>query len=149
MLLIADRQEIAKALNFGNYPVLGVDLENKPYPDEAYVKGCWVNVAWDKAGYEGMSSECQLVISNGKYELLNYGCMMKASYGLYDFLKDVERANYPMIHKGQVVAVAHYSKPNDMFMVRMMQVSERINIHSQVVAELVDVPDDFKLKEVR
>ena len=147
-MIIGERKEIAKAINFGNYPVLSIDLDNRPYGGD-YVVGGKVNVAWDKAGYEGMDSECDLVISDGKYKLLGHGAMLSAHYGIDDFLANVNRANNPMVHKGQVVAVAHYSKSNGGFFVRMMQVSDRISVLSQVVAELVDVPEDFKLKEVR
>lgn len=145
---IMDRQEIAKAINFGHYPVLSIDMDDMPY-GKGFVRGEEVNVAWDKAGYEGMVSECQLVISDGKYKLLGSGVMLKANYNVFDFIDQVKKANNPVVRKGQVVAVAHYSRKSEVFFVRMMRVSDRISIHSQMVAELVDVPDDFKLKEVR
>ena len=33
MKYLTDRTEIGKAINFGKYPVLFINRENRPYPD--------------------------------------------------------------------------------------------------------------------
>ena len=61
MKYLKDRTEIAKAMNFGKYPVIKIDIRNKPAKDYAsesdYAVGDKVRVAWDKAGYEGMTAK--------------------------------------------------------------------------------------------
>lgn len=149
--LLMERTEIAKAINFCKYPVLSIDLENQPYKDDiaaagrkdTYVKGCECRVAWDHADsrYAGMTSKCQLIIENGEYKLTSWGCMLTADYTLFDFLESVKVANTPLVHKGEIVAVAHYSKISGVKFVRLMQVSKRIDTNCQVVATLNPIED--------
>ena len=132
---------MAKALNFGKYPVLSVDLDNKPHENENFVIGCNCRVAWDRSDkrYEGMSSKCRLEISDGKYILSSGGGCLKADYCIDDFLENVKNANTPLVHKEQVVAVAHYSRKLGIMFVRLMKVSARIDVLCADVATLEPV----------
>lgn len=135
-MIYTERTEIARLLNFGKYPVLEVNMDNVKYDGEL-IKGGNVKVAWDKKdGYAGMTSECELVITNGKYQLMCGGCCLKASYNIVDFISDVNRAILPTIHKNQVVAVAHYSMEGDVYFVEMKKVSEHIDVFCMVLGEL-------------
>ena len=60
MKYLTDRTEIGKAINFGKYPVLFINRENRPYPDVGsdYSIGCKVRVAYDN-GMEGMTTRAQ------------------------------------------------------------------------------------------
>lgn len=148
---LMERTEIAKAVNFCKYPVLSVDLENQPYKDElavagrkdTFVKGCECRVAWDHADsrYTGMTSKCELIIENGEYKLTSGGCMLKADFTVNDFLEDIKAANAPLVHKGETVAVAHYSNISGIKFVRLMRVCERIDRNCQVVATLNPIED--------
>ncbi len=149
--ILMERTEIAKALNFCKYPVLSIDLENQPYRNDiaaagrkdTYVKGCKCRVAWDHKSpqYAGMTIKCELVIENGEYKLTSWGCMLKADYTLNDFLENVKAANTPLVHKGETVAVAHYSQVSGIKFIRLMRVSERIDTNCQVVATLKPIED--------
>lgn len=150
MRILTEKKEIAHALNLGKYPVLSINLddtEQNPYRDESYVKGCRTRVAWDSNNprYEGMATDGYVYIetyeSESKYGISGRGACLKANFGLEDVLNDVDRANSPLVHKGQVVAVVHYSKKQRYYFVRMMRVSDRIDIHCSTVATLKDIDE--------
>jgi len=155
MNVITERHEIGITMNLGKYPVIGLDMDNKPYKEcDGFIVGSKVKVAWDRKDpkWEGMTSRCKLVVGEGKYQLkyqLNSpGCCLSADFTVYDFIKDVENANTPLVHKEQIVAVAHYSKSNGVKFLRMMKVSTRIDTQCMTVATLEDLNDE-EMKEVR
>lgn len=141
--LLFERTEMAKALNFGKYPVLSVDLDNKPYPSESYVIGCNCRVAWDSSNsqYEGMTSKCWLEIRDGQYILSRGGTCLKIDYCMDDFLAEVKNANTPLVHKGQVIAIAHYSRELNLKFVRLMKMSDRIDVQCADVAALEPIEE--------
>lgn len=139
--VLLERTDIAKALNFGKYPVLSIDIDNVPCKeDPSYMLGCNCRVAWDKEGYEGMSSRCQLDLYNGKFSLISGGACLKSSYDYEDFIKDVESANTPLVHKGQEVVIAMYSSKLKTYIgVKVLKVSDRIDTNCITVATLEEV----------
>ena len=109
-MYVTDRKEIGKAINFGKYPVLFINRENRPYPEYGgdYSIGCKVRVAYDN-GMEGMTTRGNIFFSNenGRDSLAisSRGSMLKASFGRSDVLDMVEWAQAPVVHKGQTVVV--------------------------------------------
>lgn len=149
MNIITERHEIGITMNFGKYPVIGLDMSNT-YEDWDFIIGSKVRVAWDRKDpkWEGMASRCELVVSRGKYKLNSHGCCLSADFSVDDFIEDVENANAPLVHRDQIVAVAHYSKSIGTKFVRMMKVSSRIDTQCMTVATLEDLNDE-EMKEVR
>lgn len=137
MRVLTKREEVAKVLNFGKYPVLVLNLDKKP--EEDYSVGEKVRVAWDSNRYEGMTSRCELVVEKGQYSLMQGGTCLKANWGMDDFLEDLINANAPLVHSEEIVAVAHYSKQVNIKSIRMMKVSDYINVHCMTVATLEDI----------
>lgn len=144
-MVISERHEIGITMNFGKYPVIGLNIENKPYaewPD--YIVGGKVRVAWDRNDplYEGMTSRCELVVDDGKYHLERGACCLKAEFTVADFVNDIENASTPLVHGNQIVAVAHYSKKIGLKYIRMMKVSGHVDIHCAIVASLQDLNEE-------
>ena len=141
MMYLTNRQEIATAMNFGQYPVLTINLENRPYEDSDYARGCRVRVAWDHSErrYAGMTTHGVLYIENGRLEISGEGAMLSASFGYRDVMEMAAEANVPVVHKGQVVVVVMELPSKETCMVRVMKVSPRINIHCQTVCHLEDL----------
>ena len=151
MNIITERHEIGITMNLGKYPVIGLDMDNKPYKEhDNFIIGSKVRVAWDRKDpkWEGMTSRCELMVDEGKYHLNSHGCCLSAKFTVNDFIEDVENANTPLVHKEQIVAVAHYSKSNGVKFLRMMKVSPRIDTQCMTVATLEDLNDE-EMKEVR
>ena len=67
---------------------------------------------------------------------------MSDNYTIDDFVYDVKRANTPLVHKGQIVAVAHYSKKLHKIYVVIMKGSEKINIQCITVATFKHLESD-------
>lgn len=139
-IIILGKEKMAEAINFCKYPVLSINLDNKPYADEDFIIGCECRVAWDKddGQYNGMTTTCTLQVESGRYYLSSHGTMLKAHYSVDDFIDNIRRANLPLVHKGQLIAVAHYSKELEFMFVRLMRVSEKIDVSCQTVAILED-----------
>ena len=143
-MYITDRKEIGKAINFGKYPVLFINRENRPYPEYVgdYSIGCKVRVAYDR-GPSGLTTRGNLFFSNenGRDELAisSRGSMLKAGFGRSDVLNAVEWAQAPVVRKGQTVGVVEDWPSEGKCSVRLMKVPDRIDVHCQTVAVLQDI----------
>lgn len=141
MKFLTDRQEIAMAINFGKYPVLSIDRDNRPYESSDYAKGCRTRVAWDHSNprYAGMTTHGNLYYENGKYAISSEGGMLTASFGYSDVMRMVTEANAVVVHKGQTVVVVENWSTQKMCRVRVMKVSDRIDTQCMTVATLEDI----------
>lgn len=145
MMYLTDRHEIAAALNFGKYPVLTLNVENRPFEGRRYAKGCRVRVAWDSPDrrYEGMTTHGELVMDeDGTLKITGEGSCLHAGFGYSDVMKLAAEANTPVVHKGQTVVVVLEIRSTKTCMVRVMQIGDHVDKHCQVVTHLHDVEDD-------
>lgn len=150
MKYLTDRTEIAKAINFGKYPVLTLNRENQPYKDlyedteySDYAVGCRVRVAWDRKDprYEGMTTHGNIYIEKGKIGISGEGACLSSSFGYTDVMKMAAEANTPIVHAGQTVVVVEEIPSKKFCTVRLMKVSDRIDIHCTTVATLNDIEE--------
>lgn len=143
-MYITDRKEIGKAINFGKYPVLFINRENRPYPEYVgdYSIGCKVRVAYDR-GPSGLTTRGNLFFSNenGRDELAisSRGSMLKAGFGRSDVLNAVEWAQSPVVQKGQTVVVVEDWPSEGRCTVRLMRVPDQIDVNCITVAVLQDL----------
>lgn len=102
MKTITNRTEIAKALNFGKYPVLVIDKANTiTLGDEVCgYRGSKVRVAWNYQG-ETYYSQCELNWYGDTKKLsITQGCVcISNSFGSSDILEMVEYANAPILDR--------------------------------------------------
>lgn len=148
MMYLTDRTKIAAAINFGEFPVLSINIENRPFEGSNYAKGCRVRVAWDNPEYKGMTTHGELFMEDdGRLGITGEGAMLTASFGYRDVMKMAAEANVPIIHKGQTVVVVMDIPSITTCLVRVMRVPDRIDARCQVVAYLED-PDNELEKEV-
>ena len=143
-MYVTDRKEIGKAINFGKYPVLFINRENRPYPEYVgdYSIGCKVRVAYDR-GPSGLTTRGNLFFSNenGRDELAisSRGSMLKAGFGRSDVLNAVEWAQSPVVQKGQTVVVVEDWPSEGRCTVRLMRVPDQIDVNCITVAVLQDL----------
>lgn len=144
MMCLTERTEIACAMNYGEYPVLTINLENRPYEGSDYARGCRVRVAWDHSDrrYAGLTTHGALYIENGRLEISGEGAMLSASFGYSDVMRLAAEANVPVVHRGQVVVVVMEMPSRQTCVVRVMRISPRINIHCQTVCHLEDLNEE-------
>lgn len=142
MKCLTDRKEIAKAMNFGKYPVLVLDLDNNcGFEGGRYCQGQRVRVAWDHKDpqYAGMTTQGNIYMEDGRIAISGNAACLHADFGYYDVMDMAAWANAPVVHKGETVVVVMKSEKAKTCVVRMMKVSDHINIHCMTVARLEDI----------
>ena len=141
MKFLTERTEIAKAINFGKYPVLYINLENRKYEGSDYAVGCRVRVAWDHKDkrYEGMTTHGNLYIENGRYGISAEGGCLHADFGYHDVIKMKDEAAAVVVHKCQEVVVVEDWPSKKQCRVRMMKVSDWIDTQCMTAARLEDL----------
>lgn len=149
MKYLTERREIAMAINFGKYPVLRLNLSNRPArnyaPDSDFCVGDPVRVAWDKPGHEGMTTRGKVYFSDGRYAI-DQGCaVLKNTFTRNDIIEDYEWSHAPLVHAGQVVVLIIDNPDRKKCEVALMKVSEQINIHCSTVARLLELDEEVKL----
>jgi len=143
MKYLTDRQEIARAINFGKHPVLILNMENRPFEESDYARGCNVRIAWDDPNreYEGMTSRGTVIHTEGKIQISGHGTMLKADFGREDVLEMVEWANTPLIHKGDTVVLVQDWPSKKMCTVQLMKMPNNFDKHCMVMATLAPVEE--------
>lgn len=143
-MYLTDRQDIGKAINFGKYPVLFINRENRPYPEFGgdYSVGCKVRVAYS-IWPDGITTRGNLFFSDedgkSKLAISSRGSMLKAGFGRSDVMEMVEWAQAPVVRKGQTVVVVEDWPSEKRCTVRLMKVPNQIDVHCQTVAVLQDI----------
>lgn len=142
---LTERQEIGKAMNFGKYPVLWMDIGNpkKVITEGDHYTGC-------KARFAYQTRSCGELIYSGTLDmyadeqkpevryapwlwdhihLSSWGSCLKADFGYGDVIEDLENAMAPMIQPGQEVIVVFKNEVKKSVSVRKMVTSSRVDPH--------------------
>lgn len=105
MEFITERTAIAKALNFGKYPVLTIDLKDR---DEYGLVGCKVRVDFGNfSDGEKFYEHAELRVYKDEKVLTfsSYGCCLDANFGYSDIAEMLEYANAPIIKPDQEIII--------------------------------------------
>lgn len=135
MKILTTAKGMAKAMNFGKYPVLRMNMDTK--------EGSKAVVLGKSDRYGELRYRCTLSIDfykegDGLLYLSTEASCIKAEYSWKDHLEDAEFANAPVISPDQVVAVYVYSAEARLGYVRLVK-SEKIDVHCQVATMLKDI----------
>jgi hypothetical protein len=113
MKKIVSREEFAKLVNFGKYPVLNVDMNQEGFMNEIF-DGCKVKVdfGYFKTGERYLEAgEFKYYKKENKFYVANYGTCISNRFCYEDAMEAVENAQAPLIDEGQeVVIVVNNSK---------------------------------------
>ena len=151
--ILTERTQMARAINFGKYPVLSIDLANTIEMFKGEVcgfRGCPIRVPWDYQG-ETYYERCQLKYfkDTKKFYISNSGCCIKNSFGYSDIEEMTEYANAPILDKNQeFVLVIYNSKKRSYFNPIILKTSNYKDIHCSSVLsidftiELEEAKDD-------
>lgn len=118
MKVLTDRREMARALNFGKYPVLTYDIDNKK-GSKAVVGELKTEhgvARYDCTLYQGYEKE-----DDGIFWLMTHSAMLTATVGVHDWLKNAEFANAPLILPNTEVAILMYSKQFDFAVIKIVK----------------------------
>ena len=108
MKLITERKELAKAINFGRYPVLKIDLADT---DDYGLKGCRVRI--DAGTFRSgdphiIKARLRVYRDENKLTTSSSGACLHDSFTYHDDYEMAENAYAPLIRPDQDVVVAVY-----------------------------------------
>lgn len=139
MKLLKDRAEFAKAINFGKYPVLKIDLADS---DDYGLKGC--NVRIDAGTYrtgERHFVRAKLRVYRDEKRLTtSAGCVcLHADFTYSDYVEDVENAMAPIIHADEDVVVAVYDSRREIpYAAMIVHTGKRVDSHCSTPLDFED-----------
>lgn len=148
MKYLTERTEIAKAMNFGKYPVLFIDRDNRPYdtPDHRsdFCVGSKCRLDWEHSNprYADMTARCELYYSDSRYHLSQGAGCLHADFGRRDVLEMVEWARVPLVRCGQIVVVVEDFSLQKICRVRMMKIANHKNLNCSTVTSLHDIEEN-------
>lgn len=141
MVYLTDRQQIAKAMNFGKYPVLYINRETPKQGYDGLYEGDAVKTATPSSNYPDSHERGNLIFADGKYEITGIGSCLHSDFGRSDVLESYQWAKAQTVHRGDhVVIVEDYPKIG-MVKVHVMRVSH-VTKFCQTAATLKEV-DEF------
>lgn len=105
--ILTNRQDMAKALNFGKFKVLTYNVDTE--------KGSTGKVIKSTRRYGDMERQGTLycgkqTADDGIFYLINRPAMLTATVSVYDWLRSADDANSPVIYEGNLVAILVYSE---------------------------------------
>jgi hypothetical protein len=113
---ITNRQEFGKKVNFGECPVVKIDLNQKAFGDVLF-KGDKVRVDFGRfnTGERFLAGgEILYNIEENKIEVANYGVCLSSRFSYEDAMEKVEYGQAPIINDGdEVVIIIHNSLTKD------------------------------------
>ena len=116
MKTITNRQDFGTKVNFGEYPVIKIDMSQKPFMDTIY-HGDKVRVDFGhyRSGHRNLGcGELIYNIKDNTYEIASYGICLTKDFCYEDAMEQVEYSQAPIINEGdKVVIVLYNSKEKD------------------------------------
>jgi hypothetical protein len=118
MKILTDRKDIAKALNFGKYPVLTYNLDTN--------KGSTAVATKESTNYGTMRYKCTLyrdkiTEGDGIFYLMTHASIISSHVSIHAYIRDAEYANAPVIKSDTEVAILLYSEKTDIAYVQIVK----------------------------
>ena len=150
-VFLTDRREIGKAMNFGKYPVLSMDI-GRMLPDYNAYEGCKANVVSHTDSHGDLIYTGTLIMFGEdqteevqkfpqfwtNIRLKSYGACLKSDFGYDDVISDMKNAQAPFIKPNQEVIVVFDNCIQRCCYVRKMIVSSRFDPHCSTMLMLVN-----------
>lgn len=144
MKYLKNRQEVAKAMNFGKYPVLRINRETPKEGYKDYFVGDLVKVMTPSKSHPDLYATGTLYWSEGKYGVMTDCTCLHDDFGYYDVKEMLARAQDPVLHAGETVVVVEDYPNLRSCTVHMMKVSDHVNGFVYPCCTLVEIPEDEK-----
>lgn len=113
---IKNREEFARCVNFGEYPVIKIDMNQKAFMDTIY-HGDKVRVDFGKfkTGERYLDGgELIYNIKDNRFEISSWGSCLSARFCYEDAMERVEYSQAPIIDEGdEVVIIVHNSETKE------------------------------------
>jgi len=127
MKMLKDRHELAKAINFGKYPVLRIDLADS---DEYGLKGCKVRIdagTFRTGEPHFVEAELRVYRDEKKLVLSAGGTILKSDFTYFDYVHMLDRAQAPLIHADEEVVIGIYdSRTKNAFAALLVRTGKKV-----------------------
>lgn len=137
MQILKERTEIAKATNFGKYPVICIDVSDR---DEYGIRGTKVRIdngTFDSGDPYFINARIRTYIDENCLTTVAGGCSITQSVSYLDYMEMVEYANTPIIKADQEILVVLYnSKIKYIHCPVILKTGSRVNASCQTPLEL-------------
>ena len=137
MKKLTERTEIAKAINFGEYPVIKIDVSNR---DEYGIKGTKIRIdnGTFKSGNKYFVNAVIRAYDDEKCLTTSaYGSVLKNAIGYSDYLEMVEYANAPVVKANQEIVIFLYNSiTKDIYQPVIIKTGNRVDAHCSTPLEL-------------
>lgn len=143
--MIDGRQGWAYVCNSGNVVVLEADMDKKQKYEDFKVFDK-VRVGYTHRDFSG-TIETTLEAEKGVWTLGSGGTMLKGDFNFYDKLESIKASNYPKVEEGSLVAVALYSKENEIASLLLFKVG-KVDTNCMTVAKLNPLNDE-EMEEIK
>ena len=144
MLYLKDRQVIARAMNFGKYPVIRIDRETPKNGYDGFFEGDLVKVMTPSSRYQDLYEVGNLYYCDGKYAISSHMVGLHADFGYSDVIEQLQIAQAPVVHDGDIVVVIEDYPKTRTCAVRIMQICH-VTSFTYPCASLKDVDEDFQI----
>ena len=147
--MIGGRQGWAYICNSGKYVILEANHTiEQEYENYYKWKDQKVRIAWNYNGYEHYDNAFLAwdgQHSEDKFEFTGGGAMLKDSFNMSDALEMIDNANAPIVHGGDVIAIAHIYE--DSVALSLYRVG-KVDIHCYTRATMTMLSED-EMQEIK
>ena len=147
--ILNERSEIAVAINFGFWPVLGIDLDIPQEYDDFRTYGMCNLLHQSRSGKAPFYVKGQLVSENGEFAIDGFGATLTNDFSASDVYEMIRESSWPKIKPGEIVVLATCSRRLNIKFVMFKRVSRRTDIHCFTMAHLEDLTDEEMQDVVR
>jgi hypothetical protein len=129
MKYLTDRQEIARAMNFGRYPVIRIDMENHIPGYDGLFKGDPVKVMTPTSRYPDLYETGTLMYYDHAYYIRTDCACLSDDFGYQDVMDMLRIAQAPVIHAGDTVIIIEDHPKKRLCKVHMMKAGDRVDVN--------------------
>lgn len=140
MKKLTERTEIAKAINFGKYPVIKIDISDR---DDYGIKGTKVRI--DNGTFSSgekyfVNAEIRAYDDDKHLTTTAFGSSLKKTISYGDYIEMVEYANAPIIKPNQEIVIFLYNSiTKDIYTPMIIKTGNRVDANCVTPLELEKV----------
>lgn len=150
MKYLTERTEIAKALNFGKYPVIKLDVTDEKYQVELAGEMCGYHNIKVRIPHKDLLLNCQMRWFGDKKKITfgNDCTCISSRFSYDDLMEEVEYANAPIIDKDTEFVLVVYNSKTEKACVILLKTNDSKDINCQTILSVDEKIDLFTISYV-
>lgn len=144
--IIGGRQGWAYICNSRSFAVLKADMDKEQkYDDFKTFEN--VRVVWKGLRGDEIMAVGTLEVEKGNWKIGGHGCCIHAGFDFTDMIESIEESNLQVIRKGQIVAIALFSKKVEFASLMLFKIGS-IDVNCITMADFIPLTDE-EMQEVK